>query len=319
MDRGNPIFPVAVHVLTFFQTHEGYMSTYSELPPDTPRNRGDYTAPHMSPVTPAEDARTILLNRVSWGAVSAGVVVALAVQIVLNLFGIGVGAAAIDPLKGDSPSGIALSAGAVIWGIVAGIIAAFVGGFAAGRAAGETKETTAGWHGLTSWAASLVVIALMVTIGAGKVVGGALNTAGVTAGSYAGMSQQRGVPPGAAVREDVRRATGANPDTAADAATAAMGSIMTGDPVQADYARERAAQSLSQSRGITMEQARTEIRNDEIRYRQAADAAAKNISRGSLLAAFALVLGALAAWAGGRLGTVKPTVTSARLRAEQLH
>ena len=37
--------------------------------PDTPRSRGDTDAPHISPVTPAEDARTILLNRVSWGAV----------------------------------------------------------------------------------------------------------------------------------------------------------------------------------------------------------------------------------------------------------
>ena len=37
--------------------------------PDTPRNRGDHDAPHKSPVTPAEDARTILLNKITWGAV----------------------------------------------------------------------------------------------------------------------------------------------------------------------------------------------------------------------------------------------------------
>jgi hypothetical protein len=30
--------------------------------PDTPRNRGDYDAPHLSSITPAEDARTILIN-----------------------------------------------------------------------------------------------------------------------------------------------------------------------------------------------------------------------------------------------------------------
>jgi hypothetical protein len=39
---------------------------------DTPRARGDTSAPHMSPVTPAEDARTILINKISWGAVLAG-------------------------------------------------------------------------------------------------------------------------------------------------------------------------------------------------------------------------------------------------------
>jgi hypothetical protein len=53
--------------------------------------------------------------------------------------------------------------------------------------------------------------------------------------------------------------------------------------------------------------------------RQAADTTAKNVSRGSLLAAFALILGAIAAWVGGRAGAVKPTVTNVRLRAEQLH
>src|SRR5688500_16110863 len=53
--------------------------------PDTPRNRGDRDAPHMSPVTPSEDARTIMLNKISWGAVFAGVVVMLVTQLILNL------------------------------------------------------------------------------------------------------------------------------------------------------------------------------------------------------------------------------------------
>ena len=60
--------------------------------PDTPRNRGDSDAPHLSPVTPAEDARTILINKISWGAVLAGVVVALVAQLILNMIGIGIGA-----------------------------------------------------------------------------------------------------------------------------------------------------------------------------------------------------------------------------------
>ncbi len=63
--------------------------------PDTPRNRGDADTPHMSPVTPAEDARTIVINKISWGAVLAGVVVALVTQLILNM--IGVGAGTLDP------------------------------------------------------------------------------------------------------------------------------------------------------------------------------------------------------------------------------
>jgi hypothetical protein len=53
-----------------------------------PRNRGDSDAPPMSPVTPPEDAHTIILNRISWGAVLAGVAVTLVSQLTLNLRGL---------------------------------------------------------------------------------------------------------------------------------------------------------------------------------------------------------------------------------------
>ena len=68
--------------------------------PATPRARGDSDAPHLSPVTPAEDARTILINQISWGAVLAGVVVALTAQLLLNLLGVGIGLSTIEPLAG---------------------------------------------------------------------------------------------------------------------------------------------------------------------------------------------------------------------------
>ena len=69
--------------------------------PDMPRNRGE-REPHMSPLTPAEDARTIMINQVSWGAVLAGVVVALVTQLILNMIGIGIGASTLDPGAGAS-------------------------------------------------------------------------------------------------------------------------------------------------------------------------------------------------------------------------
>src|SRR5687767_3683175 len=105
--------------------------------PDTPRNRGDSDAPHMSPVTPAEDARTIMLNKVSWGAVFAGVVVMLVTQLILNLLGIGIGAATLDPAAGaaENPSASSFSIGAGLWFALSGILASLAGGYAAGRLA----------------------------------------------------------------------------------------------------------------------------------------------------------------------------------------
>ena len=43
---------------------------------------------------------------------------------------------------------------------------------------------------------------------------------------------------------------------------------------------------------------------------EASDAAADAVSTAALLAALGLVLGALAAWFGGRMGAVEPTITA---------
>src|SRR5215217_1230363 len=105
--------------------------------PATPRNMGDHDAAHFSPASPGEDARTILLNRVSWGAVLVGVAIALVTQLVLNMIGLGIGVGTLDPGTGDNPSATSLSIGAGIWFVVAGIVASFAGGYAAGRLAGK--------------------------------------------------------------------------------------------------------------------------------------------------------------------------------------
>ena len=152
---------------------------------DTPRNRGVSNAPHLSPATPAEDARTILINKVSWGAVLAGVVVALVTQLVLNLLGIGIGAATLDPGTGDNPSAASFSIGAGLWFALSGILAALAGGYAAGRLAGKPKESTAGWHGLTTWALTTLVIFYLLTSSVGGILGGAYRTVTSALGNVA--------------------------------------------------------------------------------------------------------------------------------------
>jgi hypothetical protein len=47
-----------------------------------------------------------------------------------------------------------------------------------------------------------------------------------------------------------------------------------------------------------------------VTFTQAADAASSAVSTGALLAALGLILGAVAAWFGGRMGTVEPTITA---------
>ena len=131
-----------------FAVKETFMASHADTAgqPNTPRNRGEDDAPHLSPATPAEDQRTILLNEIAWGAVLAGVVVALVTQLLLNMLGLGIGIATLDPGTGDNPSATSLSIGAGIWWTLSGILASLAGGYAAGRLSGRPKESTAAWH-----------------------------------------------------------------------------------------------------------------------------------------------------------------------------
>jgi hypothetical protein len=298
--------------------------------PDTPRNRGDRDAPHVSPVTPAEDARSVLLNRVSWGAVLAGVVVALVAQLILNMIGIGIGAATLDPggAADQNPSARGFSIGAAVWWTLSGIVAALVGGFAAGRLSGQPKEASAAWHGLTSWAFTTLVIFWLLTSTIGGLLGGAYRGLTSAAGGAIQTAAQTAAPalaanagPFDAVERTMRDAMGGNdPAALRDGAVAAMRAAATGDPQQAEVARTRAAEALAKAQNVPVEEARKQVQQYEQQYRQgleatkreateAAAAATKAVSRGALIGALSLLLGAVAAWFGGRMGAVDPTVT----------
>jgi hypothetical protein len=308
--------------------------------PDTPRSRGDYNAPHMSPVTPAEDAHTIMINQVSWGGVLAGVVVALVTQLVLNMLGIGIGAATLDPTAGDNPTVTSFSIGAGLWFTLSGIVAALIGGYAAGRLAGRPKETTAGWHGLTTWALSTLIIFYLLTSAVGGILGGAyrsmssalgnvasaVGATAQTAAQVAAPNLSRVTDPFSSIEQSLRSAAGGSDPTALrETAVAAVRAALTGNEQQAQEARERAAQAIAAAQNISAEQARAQVEQHEQQYRQtvaqakqqaseAADAAAKAVSRSALLGAIGLLLGALAGWFGGRMGAVEPTLTTRMAR-----
>jgi hypothetical protein len=304
--------------------------------PDIPRTRGDRDAPHVgdaphiSPATPGEDVRTILINQISWGAVLAGVVVVLVTQIVLNMLGVGIGAATLDPITGDNPSATSFSIGAAIWFGFSGILAALAGGYAAGRLAGVPKESTAAWHGLTTWALSTLVILYLLSSTVGGILGGAYrgmtSALGGVAGSTAQTAAQLAAPslsrttdPFSAVEQSLRSTIAGNdPAALRDAAITAVRAAVSGDQQQAGEARERAAQLIARAQNISVEDARMQVQQYEQQYRQAvdqvkqqatqaADAAATAVSRAALLGAIILLLGAVAGWFGGRLGAVEPT------------
>ena len=120
-------------------------------------------------------------RRVSWGAVFAGMVIAVVVQLVFSLLGAGIGLSTVDPLRHSTPDAATFGLGAGIWWIVSSVVALFAGGWVAGHLAGSPEATDSALHGLLTWGvATLVTVYLLASL-LGSVVRGGASLVGKTA------------------------------------------------------------------------------------------------------------------------------------------
>src|SRR4051794_32863442 len=199
--------------------------------------------------------------RISWGAVFAGAIIALATQIVLALIGMAIGLATLNPASGDSPSGTTLGAGAAIWLVVSSLISLFIGGYIAARLAGRFN----GWlHGLITWGTLTLLTLMLLTTAAGQLIGAAsgLTTFAVNNGNSTSV-----LPPA------LQR--------------------------QVDQLKNQANQAVDQTAAQTQA---TDPQTRDAQARDAGQKAAKGGAVGTGAAAFAMILGAIAAAVGGKTG-----------------
>ena len=119
-----------------------------------------------------------------WGAIFAGAVAALALQIVLMMLGAGLGLAMYNPITDENPLADFGTGAAVIQGITA-VISLWAGGWVAGRFLGRTGLKSGGLHGFMVWSLATVTAIVALSTGAGwalgdlsKIVGGGLSLAG---------------------------------------------------------------------------------------------------------------------------------------------
>lgn len=110
-------------------------------------------------------------RRISWGAIFAGVALALVVQLTLSTLGAGVGLAAMPGTKG-------LSMGAGVWLLVSGLIAMYIGGWVAAREAGSPLVSDGVIHGLVTWSVSTLLAFFLLSTALGPVSGRALGLMG---------------------------------------------------------------------------------------------------------------------------------------------
>jgi hypothetical protein len=107
------------------------------------------------------------LQRVRWGAVLAGLVLAIAAQALLGLLGLAIALSASKPELGGFGDGSPLArlgSGFGVWLGIASLLGLFAGGYAAARLGGAIRRADGAVAGVLTWATSLVAALVLSVI-----------------------------------------------------------------------------------------------------------------------------------------------------------
>ncbi len=297
----------------------------------------------LSPASPVIATTDVIVtggpseSAVSWAAIFAGAVAAVALSLILFVLGSGLGLAMVSPWSGEGATTTGVAISSIVFLIVIQWVSSGVGGYMAGRL--RTKWTTASGdevffrdtaHGFLAWALATLLVAGLMSSAITSAIGGATKAATeVTAGAVQGAAQG-GVQ--AAANDAARRPGSASdyfvdrlfrpttmtPATSMPAAptvvenkaeaTAVLArAAVTGQMPAADKAY--LAQMVASRTGMSeaeatrrVDEVLAEIEAAKTKARQAADEARKAAVKVSLLVFLALLIGAFIGSAAGAYG-----------------
>jgi hypothetical protein len=259
--------------------------------------------------TPVEES-----SAMSWAAVSAGAVAAVALTLVLLAFGAGMGFSVVSPWGNSGVSASTFEIGTGLYLIVVAMLSSTIGGYVAGRL--RTKwagvhahevffRDTA--HGFLAWALATVLGAAVLTAAAGSFAGGASSGLASAAGVSTSQSAGSGGPVDYYVDALLRSNPTANPNTTDLAATRReIARILTTGLREGDIsAPDRAymAQVVAARTGLGQTDAEKRVSDVIEQAKTALDNARKAAAKLSLWLTASLLIGAfcasLAATEGG--------------------
>ena len=116
-------------------------------------------------------------RRISWGAIIAGVVIVLVIEITLAVFGTAIGLTYIEPQAKDTSMSAAMKV-SLFWWLITWLIALFIGSMVAAKLSGIWLRSASALHGLTTWAVTVIVTIMLLTSAVGTIVGGAFSIIG---------------------------------------------------------------------------------------------------------------------------------------------
>jgi hypothetical protein len=256
------------------------------------------------------------LSAVSWAAIFAGAVSAIALTIVLTSLGAGLGLTSVSAWPNVGASATTFTIGAGIGLIVVQWLASALGGFVTGRlrtkwAGLHTHEVffrdTA--HGFLSWALTTILGTLLLASAASSVVSGGVRAASTVAGgaAQAATSSVSSYAVDGLFRSDRIDASTSTQDAAAQATRILANGVRNGDVPPAD--RTYLAQLVAAKAGIPQADAQKRVddtiagaKDAEVKARQAADAARKATATFAIFTALALLIGAFVAMAAAAFG-----------------
>ncbi|RYE25677.1 MAG: hypothetical protein EOP42_21270 [Sphingobacteriaceae bacterium] len=126
-------------------------------------------------------------QRISWGAVIAGLIIAVFIQLTLSILGLAIGLGTLDVANnGNTGQGLAIGTG--IWYIASLLIALFAGGWVAGRLAKDKHTSESVIHGLLVCALMFVLTFYFLTSAIGSVIGGVGSLVGKTISTATSMA-----------------------------------------------------------------------------------------------------------------------------------
>lgn len=138
--------------------------------------RPNEAQPVIQPPPPAVVLRRPFFPAINWGAVIAGLVVGLALQLTLTLLGIALGLTTVDV---GTPGAVAEAAPAAAgWQALTMLIAAFIGGYVAARMSGLHRRSDGILHGFVAWGVTTVLLAAFATSALGVLFGDVIGNVG---------------------------------------------------------------------------------------------------------------------------------------------
>ena len=128
-------------------------------------------------------------DRVHWGAIIAGLVIAISSQLLFSALGVAMGFSNIAGSGSPRTDSGDVAQAVGIWTIISLFISLFIGGWITARASGSINRSTAALNGAILWATTLAISSWLVASG----VSGAFGLAAVNAGNIANQAQQNGI------------------------------------------------------------------------------------------------------------------------------